>query len=154
MNAKGRTAQVFQDSKIDTKVILATLWATVMFCYLYADYFGLFTPGQLAEMNRGHIPPLGSSTDGVMLFVSLMMVFPSLMICASVALPARSNRVINFIMGIIYSVIIAITMWSGRSFFILYGVIEISLTLLVCYHAWAWPRSESKEYSSHSEYPR
>ena len=133
---------MLQDTKIDIKLKLAGLWASVMFCYIYADYFGLFMPGQLATMNKGEIPPLGPATDGVMLFVSAMMVLPSLMIVASVALPVRVNRPVNIVMGLLYSAIISITMWS-HAFYIFYGAIEIALTLAVCYQAWTWPRRAS-----------
>jgi hypothetical protein len=122
-------------------VKLAALWASVMSCYIYADYFGLFSPGQLATMNRGIISPLGRSTDGVMVFVSAMMAVPSLMIFLSVALPARPNRILNMLFGALYTAIISLTMWTDAHF-IFYGVIEISLTLLAIYYAWTWPRTE------------
>jgi hypothetical protein len=127
------------DYKVHTKLKLAALWASVMFCYIYADYFGLFSPGQLVSMNRGLIPPLGRSTDGVMIFVSAMMAIPSLMIFLSTALPPWPNRLLNILFGAVYSGIISLTMWSGAHF-IFYGVIEIGLTLLVVFYAWTWPR--------------
>lgn len=131
---------MLRDTKIDTKVVLSALWVSVMFCYIYADYFGLFSAGQLARMNRGEIPPLGQATDGVMLFVSAMMNIPSLMIFLSVFLPANLNRLFNVVAGLLYSSIIAITMWSSAHF-ILYGVVEITLTLLVAHRAWSWPKA-------------
>lgn len=131
---------MLRDTKIDTKLVLSALWASVMFCYIYADYFGLFSAGQLARMNRGEIPPLGQATDGVMLFVSAMMVIPSLMIVLSVTLPAKLNRLFNIAAGFLYSAIIAITMWSSAHF-IFYGVVEITLTMLVVYYAWTWPNA-------------
>lgn len=130
---------MLDDPKVHPKIKLAALWASVMFCYIYADYFGLFSPGQLASMNKGIIPPLGRSTDGVMIFVSAMMAIPSLMIFLSTALPARLNRVLNIVFGAVYTGIISLTMWTGAHF-LFYGVIEISLTLLVIYYAWTWPR--------------
>ena len=133
---------MLDDLKVHTKLKLAALWASVMFCYIYADYFGLFSPGQLASMNQGLIPPLGRSSDGVMLVVSAMMALPSLMIFLSVALPARPNRILNVLFGSLYTAIISLTMWSGAHF-IFYGVIEIALTLLVIFHAWTWPRKSA-----------
>jgi hypothetical protein len=127
------------DYKVHTRIKLAALWASVMFCYIYADYFGLFSPGQLASMNKGVIPPLGRSTDGVMIFVSTMMVIPSLMIFLSTVLPPWPNRLLNILFGAVYTAIISLTMWSGAHF-IFYGVIEIALTLLVVFYAWTWPR--------------
>ncbi len=134
---------MLRDSKIDIKLKLSALWASVMFCYIYADYFGLFAPGKLARMNRGEIAPLGNSTDGVMLFVSTMMAVPSVMIFLSVALPARANRPINMLVGLIYTIIIAITMWGAAAFVIYYGAIEITLTGLVVYLAWRWPPTKA-----------
>jgi hypothetical protein len=131
---------MLDDHKVHIKIRLAALWASVMFCYLYADFFGLFSPGQLATMNRGLIPPLGPATDGVMIFVSAMMAVPSLMIFLSVALPARPNRVLNAVAGAVYTAIISITMWAG-ALFIFFGIIEIALTLLAVYYAWTWPRA-------------
>lgn len=130
---------MLEDAKVPIKIKLAALWASVMFCYIYADYFGLFSPGQLAAMNKGQIAPLGRSTDGIMIFVSAMMAIPSLMIFLSAALPARSNRTVNIISGALYSAIIGLTMWSGAHF-IFYGVIELGLTLLAVFMAWTWPR--------------
>lgn len=131
---------MLEDLKVHTKIKLATLWASVMLCYIYADYFGLFSPGQLARMNQGEIAPLGHSTDGVMIFVSAMMAVPSVMIFLSVALPARPSRVLNILCGALYTGIISLTMWSGAHF-IFYGIIEIALTLLVIFNAWTWPRT-------------
>lgn len=131
---------MLDDFKVHTKLKLAALWASVMFCYIYADYFGLFSPGQLASMNQGLIPPLGQSTDGVMIFVSVMMAVPSLMIFLSTALPAGPNRILNLVFGAVYTGIIGLTMWSGAHF-IFYGVIEMALTLLVIFYAWNWPRT-------------
>lgn len=133
---------MLEDLKVHTKIKLGALWASVMFCYIYADYFGLFSPGQLAAMNRGAIPPLGHSTPGVMIFVSAMMAIPSLMIFLSVALPAWPNRALNIVCGLLYSGIISLTMWTGAHF-LFYGVIEITLTLLVVFYAWTWPRQTS-----------
>jgi hypothetical protein len=130
---------MLDDLKVHTRIKLAALWASVMFCYIYADYFGLFLPGQLASMNKGIIPRLGRSTDGVMIFVSAMMVIPSLMIFLSTVLPPWPNRLLNILFGTVYTGIISLTMWSGAHF-IFYGVIEMALTLLVVFYAWTWPR--------------
>lgn len=132
---------MLEDLPVNVRVKLSALWASAMFCYIYADYFGLFSAGQLATMNRGIIPPLGQATDGVMIFVSAMMAIPSLMIFLSVALPAAASRWLNLITGLLYSAIIGITMWTSAHF-TFYGLIEIPLTLLVVYYAWTWPRAQ------------
>jgi Family of unknown function (DUF6326) len=131
-----------RDRNIDVKIKLAALWASVMFCYIYADYFGLFVPGRLQRMLAGQIPPLGPVTQGVLVGTSALMAIPALMIFLSVALKASVNRWLNIIFGALYTAVIAITMW-GWMFFVFYGVIEMALTLLVVWYAWRWPREAS-----------
>ena len=33
-----------------TPLKLSALWASLMFCYVYGDYLGLYVPGKLAEV--------------------------------------------------------------------------------------------------------
>lgn len=128
-----------QDFSVNVKVLLAGLWTAVMFCYIYADYFGLFVPGSLQDMLDGKMGPLGPTTQGVLLGTSLMLALPSLMIFLSLALKPALNRWLNLVMGAVYTIIILITMWSWY-FYIFYGLIEVTLTGLVIWHAWKWPR--------------
>jgi hypothetical protein len=113
-----------------------------MFCYIYADYFGLYVPGTLPSMLAGKMGPLGPVSQGVLLGTSVMMLIPSLMIFLSVVLPPGPNRWLNIVFGIAYSLIISITMW-GWQFYILYGVIEIALTASAVWLAWTWPREQN-----------
>lgn len=131
-----------EDVRIPVQMKLAALWTSVMFCYIYADYFGLYIPGSLQKMIAGQIEPLGETTQQKLLGTSLMLAIPSVMIFLSVALKPAINRWINIVVGILYTVIILMTMW-GWMFYQLYGVIEISLTLLVVWYAWKWPRAGS-----------
>jgi hypothetical protein len=132
----------FEDNKIDVKIKLAGLWTSVMFCYIYADYFGLYIPGRMQKMLAGYMGPLGKTTQGVLLGTSSMMAIPAVMIFLSLALKAKLNRWLNIIFGALYTLIILITMWDW-TFYILYGVIEVVLTGLVVWYAWTWPRRET-----------
>ncbi|MFO1508098.1 MAG: hypothetical protein U1F23_13710 [Lysobacterales bacterium] len=44
---------------------LAMLWASVVFCYIYGDYFGLYVPGSLQSILDGRMGPLGATTQNV-----------------------------------------------------------------------------------------
>jgi len=129
------------NSEIDVRIRISALWASVMFCYIYADYFGLYVPGALQKMLQGKMPPLGAVTQGVLVGTSAMMAIPSVMIFLSVALKPNVNRWLNIIFGSLFTVIILITMW-GWTFYVFYGVIEITLTSLVVWYAWNWPKQE------------
>jgi hypothetical protein len=126
------------DIPVDVKIKIAALWTSVMFCYIYADYFGLYVPGTLQKMLAGKMGPLGPTTQGVLLGTSVMMAIPSVMIFLSVALKPNLNRWLNIIFGVIYTIIILMTMWDWK-FYIFFGVIEVVLTSLVVWYAWKWP---------------
>jgi hypothetical protein len=36
----------FDDIKVHVKVKISALWASLMFCYIYGDYFGLYPCGE------------------------------------------------------------------------------------------------------------
>ena len=142
MNEKGNTSHGFEDLKINVKIKLSALWASVMFCYIYADYFGLYKPGKLQAILNGQFFGVGPTTQGVLLGASLMLAIPSLMIFLSVALPPVFNRWLNIVAGAVYTAIILKTMWVWM-FYIFYGVIEILLTSLVVWYAWRWPKARA-----------
>lgn len=118
------------------RIKLAALWTSVMFCYIYADYFELYAPGKLQRISQGHIGPF-QATEGVLVGTSVVLAIPSVMIFLSVALKPTLNRWLNILFGFLYTAIILMSMW-GHAFMILYGVIEITLTALVMWYAWKW----------------
>ena len=128
-----------QEYRAPTNAKLAALWASTMFCYAYGDYFDLFVPGTLTEMNRGIMGPLGFATSGVLVGVSLMMAVPSLMVSLSLLLPAQICRWASVVLGIVYTGIMAVSMQGSKPFYITLGVIEISLTVAITVVALRWP---------------
>jgi len=128
------------DLRIHVKLKLAALWTSVMFCYIYGDYFGLYMPHKLQHMLEGIMGPLGPVTQGVLLGTAVLMAIPSLMVFLSLALNPRPNRWINIVFGLAYTVIIVITMRGSWAFYLFLGVIEATLTSLVVWYAWRWPK--------------
>ena len=45
---------VFEDFKINVRIKLAALWTSVMFCYIYGDYFELYVPKKVEGLLNGH----------------------------------------------------------------------------------------------------
>lgn len=138
MNAK--TKKPLQDFKVPVKLKLSALWASVMFCYIYGDYFGLYVPGTLKSMLDGKMGPLGSTTQGVLLGTTALMVIPSLMPLLSLMLRPSLNRIVNIVLGIVYSIVMLVSLPEAWRFYQVIGVVEILLTGLVVWHAWTWPR--------------
>ena len=134
-----RNALAFEDIKVHVRFKLFALWSSVMFFYIYGDYFELHQPGKLQEMIAGRMP-FGAVSQGVLLGMAAVMVIPSLMPFLSLVLPAGVNRWVNIVFGALYSVIMILVIRGGWHFYIAFGLIEITLTLLIVWYAWNWPK--------------
>jgi len=44
MNINKTSSNDFEDIKVNIKIKLSALWASVTLCYLYGDYFELYVP--------------------------------------------------------------------------------------------------------------
>ncbi len=128
-----------EDKRINVKFKLSALWVSLMLCYIYGDYFGLYKPGTLQSMLDGQMGPLGPTTQGVLVGTSILMAIPAIMVFLSLALKANLNRLLNMIFGIVYTIIMLITMPGAWTFYIVLGAIEIILTLLIFWYALKWP---------------
>ncbi|MFW9862173.1 MAG: DUF6326 family protein [Candidatus Thorarchaeota archaeon] len=131
----------FEDFKINVK--LAGLWVAAMFCYLYADVLAFFVPGHLAEIMAGEIG--GMPIDDIFLLASAgFMIPPIAMIFLSLVLKVKTNRWLNIIVGIVYTLIgIGMVVMAVMSFsvgYLVYGIVESILTALIIWHAWTWPK--------------
>lgn len=142
MESMGKAPAVLADVKIHVRMKISALWTSVMFCYIYGDYFGLYQPGKLQGMLEGKMVPLGPTTQGVLLGTSVMMAIPSVMVFLALALKASLSRWANVILGITFTVIILITMWDW-AFFVFLGIVEVVLTSLVAWYAWKWPKRDA-----------
>ncbi len=130
---------MLEDTRVPVRLKLSALWCSVMFCYIYGDYFELYQPGKLNAMLAGSMA-LGPVSQGVLLAMATVLVIPSLMIFLSLALPPRLCRWMNILLGIVYTVIMILAIQGSWYFYIFYGLIEIGLTLAIVWQAWTWPR--------------
>ncbi|HEX9800814.1 MAG TPA: DUF6326 family protein [Thermoanaerobaculia bacterium] len=127
------------EARIPVRIKLSALWASVMFCYIYGDYFWLYMPGKLAEMLAGKMPPFGPVTQGVLLTTTILMTIPSLMIFLSLVLRRAPNRWLNIVLGAVYSLFVLATMPGAWAFYLFLGAVDIALTSAIVWYAWSWP---------------
>ena len=143
------SSQSLKDYKPDVKLKLAALWTSLMFLYIYADYFELKTPGKIEEtMNLQ--TPVGEVTPGLLVLFSIILIIPSLMICLSVLLKPSVNKWLNITVATVWSsmsfLIIAADIgdFGGwYSFYVLYQFVEISVLIAIILTAWKWPKKVS-----------
>lgn len=132
---------ILEDFKINIKIKLSFLWASVTFLYLYGDYFELYIPGKTASL----IDENSLLDSPVKLFsASLLLAIPSVMICFSILAKPRLSKLLNIIFGLFFTAImllIAITSISEwRAFYVFYAILESILTSVIVWKAFNWPK--------------
>ncbi|MBX2946082.1 MAG: hypothetical protein KF725_09625 [Cyclobacteriaceae bacterium] len=134
-------ATELENLKVNIKIKLSALWASVTFFYIYGDYFELYVPNKVQGIING-----SSMLDNpVKLFAaSVLLAVPSLMVCLSVILKAKMNRMLNLIVGFFFTalmLLIAVTSLSEwRVFYVFYAIIESILTSIIVWYAWKWTK--------------
>ncbi|WP_345296717.1 DUF6326 family protein [Candidatus Villigracilis affinis] len=94
MNSIKKTAE-----KMDTKVLLSTLWIVVMINMAFADILGLFIPGALEEVAKTSVST-GTTIPQLMLGGAIMLEIPIAMILLSRVLKFKVNRWTNIIASV------------------------------------------------------
>ena len=143
MNTENKTTTILEDVKVNIKIKLSILWATLMFIYIYVDIFRFFQPGALEDILAGKVWVFEITQTWAM-SAMLLMTIPSLMVLLSLVLKAKVNRWLNINMGILH-VAIAIGNVIGETwaYYIFGGVVEVALLLVIIWTAWKWPTQEA-----------
>ncbi|MBI2022777.1 hypothetical protein HYS97_02930, partial [Candidatus Daviesbacteria bacterium] len=100
-NSKKNTAGELENIKVNVKLKLAALWTSVVFLYIYVDYFGFFRPGFIEGVLAEKVWQF-EITQAFLLVALASVTIPILMIFLSVALPAKVNRWTNIIVAAVY----------------------------------------------------
>ena len=128
MNTSGKTI-----GKIDTKVLLSTLWVVVMINMLKEGILSLYIPGSAEELARTSAN-VGASIPQLMLGGAIMGQLGIAMIILSRVLKHGINRWVNIVVGIVTIAYI----WGGAAsypHYIFIATVENSLSVadrLVC----------------------
>lgn len=135
--------QILEEFKINIRIKLAVLWASVTFLYIYGDYFELYVPGKVDGLINGD----NMLNSPVKLFLgSFLLLIPALMICLSVLLKSSVSKWMNIVFGIFFTAImllIAITSISEwRAFYVFYAIVESILTSLIVWYSFNWPKQK------------
>ncbi len=127
------------DIRLHVKVKLAALWTSLMFCFVYGDYFELYRPGKLDSIADGRIGPF-AVTQGALVGTAILMIVPSLMGALTLLLPPSASRVANIVFGVAYAAVMMLAIQGTWSFYVLFGVVEIAICATIVVMAWRWPR--------------
>jgi len=131
--------------KIDTKVLLSTLWIFLAANYIYRDILSNMEAGTLQGYLAGNVGEI-TITQGFLLAGAIMMEIPFAMIVLSRILKGAANRWANIIAGILMVVIEVGTMGIGTSptmHYLFYSAIVIPCNLFIVGFAWKWCNVEN-----------
>jgi Family of unknown function (DUF6326) len=138
MSTNIKTAGILEDVKINVKLKLSALWGAMMLLYIYADILSLFRPGQIEKIMGGLMGPF-PVTQVSLLVASLLMIIPAVMVFLSLALRPTVNRWTNITLGVLYTLVnINNLIGETWAYYIVFGIVEIVLTLLIVRYAWKW----------------
>ena len=132
---------MLENPKVNIKIKLAALWASATFCYLYGDYFELYTPDKVNSLITGD-----NNLDSpiILLIASIILAIPSVMVAASIFLKPKINRILNILFGTIFTLmmvfigIISTNEWY--LFYVFLAFLESIITALIVWYAWKWPK--------------
>ena len=137
--------KLLQVIQFNIKIKLGLLWATMIGLWVYADFFQLFTPFKLKNMLelKG---PFGKMTPETLIFYSILLILPTLMIPASILLKSVYSKWLNIIMAVLYAGISLLIIFGSYKeewlrFFVLYQSVEILVFVLIIRTAWYWPKN-------------
>jgi len=131
---------MLENPKVNIKIKLAALWASATFCYLYGDYFELYTPDKVNSLIKGDN---NLDSPAILLLASIILAIPSVMVAASIFLKPKINRILNILFGTLFTLmmvfigIISTNEWY--LFYVFLAFLESIITALIVWYAWKWP---------------
>lgn len=145
MHTSNTEKTVLEDFKVNVKIKISVLWASVTLCYLYGDYFELYVPGKTGGLLNGH--NLLDSPQKL-LAAAVLLAIPAAMVFLSVILAPKINRVLNIAFGCLFTgimLLIAFTsLESWKAFYVFLAILESVITAIITWYAWKWPTTNIK----------
>ena len=127
--------------KIDTKVLLSTLWIMVMINMLKEGILSLYIPGSAEELARTSASA-GASIPQLMLIGAIMGQLGIAMIVLSRVLKYGLNRWVNIIVGVVTIAYI----WGGMAsdpHYLFIATVETLCLVLIVWFACTWRNVEA-----------
>jgi hypothetical protein len=142
LNTNTETNTALHDPPVPVRAKLAAAWTSLMFLYIYVDYFHLYKPGAIDDIRAGVVFEFDINQPLLTVFLTLVAI-PALMILLSTTLPARANRATNFVVASLYIPVSAFNA-VGESWTYFYGLsigLEVLLLAFILRSVWTWPRT-------------
>ncbi len=132
-----------QELEVNTRIVIAFIWTSMLFIFAYVDIFGFFRADVLEDALAGRVF-IFEANQIFFLLTTIYVVIPSLMVFLTLILKAKFAKITNIIFPILYIVTIAGAMIEETWWYFLIGSsLEIILLITIVMYAWKWPRVEN-----------
>lgn len=140
-----RNTSTLRDTSIDVKIVLSALWTAMLFLFAYVDIFGFYRADVVEGVLAGEVAGQDITINQAFLAGATgYIIIPSLMIVASLLLPAVINRRLNIGVSIFYAVsIAALCIGEDWAYYLLGSGFEVALLAVAARTAWTWPVDEA-----------
>lgn len=135
----------FVDDRIDAKLVLCALWATMVLVFAYVDLFGFYRADVLEAALDGRVASTPFVVNQTFLVATLgYILIPTLMVTLSLVLRPRANRIVSIVVALVYALAI-IGSCIGETWFYYWvgSAVEVVLLLIIVRTAWTWPVADS-----------
>src|SRR5207249_5096044 len=93
----------YQDTKVEVKIVLSSLWIATLFLFAYVDIFAFWRADVINGALTGEVPGQGLAINqGLLAAATGYIVVPSLMVVVTLLAKARVNRIVNLVVSIFY----------------------------------------------------
>ena len=139
-----RHTTTLENPRTPVQAKLAAAWTSLMFFYIYIDYFHLYQPGAIDQIRGGDIFEF-AITPTLMTIFFVVIGIPALMVMLSTTLPARVNRATNLVVASLYIPVMVFNAagasWDWAFYYGLTIGVEVLLLAFILRSAWTWPRT-------------
>jgi hypothetical protein len=124
---------------VGVRVKVSALWIAMLLLFAYGDIFGFLKKGQIEDVIAGEVGGM-KITQVFLVAVSVYIAVAGVMVFLSLVLSPRLARWTNIVLPILYVVsIVASVIGETWAYFYVLSIVEISLLVLIIWHAWTWP---------------
>jgi uncharacterized protein DUF6326 len=128
-----------EEFKVNVRIKISALWASMMFVFAYVDLFSLYRPDFRADIEAGEVAGF-TIGQGFLLGCTAYILIPSLMVFLALVLRPRINRIANIALSVVYALTIIGASIGEWNYWILGSAVEIGLLGAIAYYAWTWPK--------------
>ena len=131
--------------KGNRKYLLSLLWIFVTVNYIFCDVFSLYHSKFLNTLLRGKVDGI-AFTESFLLFFSIIMEIPMLMIVLSVILNKKINIIANISAAFLMTLIQMGSLFTGTNslHYIFFSIIEICTLFTIIFLAFKWYKELKK----------